>query len=86
MASHAATQRVPLPESSASLPSALKRRRKKVPSDLRSRNSIPSAPMLVLRAHRRFASCAWRRLASFSSMIKKSFPQAWAFTTCHQTP
>src|SRR3954447_24284524 len=80
VASHAATQRVPLPESSASLPSALNSRKKNSPLGLRSRNSIPSAPILVLRLHNFRARVACWRLATSSSRIRKSFPHACALT------
>src|SRR5215472_16466651 len=79
-ASHVATQRVPLPLSSASLPSALKSRRKNVPSGLRSRNSMPSAPTPVCRSHNLFASAACLPAVALSSITRKSLPQACAFT------
>src|SRR5206468_1952544 len=71
-----------LPESSASLPSALKRRRKKSPglAPERSRNSMPSAPTPVVRAQRLRASSACAHAAAASSMMRKSFPQACALT------
>ena len=80
LASHAATQRVPLPESSASLPSALNSRRKNRhwPCDRETRCHRRRRWYFARRASVR--SSAWRRWASGSSIIRKSFPQAWALT------
>ena len=76
---HAATQRVPLPLISAMEPSALCRRMRPDFGPVQAKNSMPSAPMPVLRSQsRRVSSAQSWFLAASSVTIRKSLPQAWA--------
>src|SRR5271157_5266714 len=68
---HAATQRVPLPEISASEPSAFSSRTRRSASVAGNIHSTPSAPTPLCRSQ-------MRRLNKW--MIRKSLPQAVAFT------
>ena len=76
---HAATQRVPFPLISAIEPSALCKRIRPDRGPVHRKNSMPSAPTPVLRAHSRRVSSAQSRPAAASSVtIRKSLPQACA--------
>src|ERR1039457_2601874 len=77
---HAATQRVPLPEISASEPSAFSSRTRRSASVAGSTHSTPSAPMPLCRSQirrlkERISLGAWAE-----STIRKSLPQAVALT------
>src|ERR1035437_10160411 len=77
---HAATQRVPLPEISASEPSAFSRRTTRSASVAGNTHSTPSAPTPLCRSQIRrlkeqISPGAWAK-----SMIRKSLPQAVALT------
>ncbi len=76
---HAATQRVPFPLISAIEPSALCRRICPDRAPVHRKNSMPSAPTPVLRAHSRRVRFAQSSPAAASSVtIRKSLPQACA--------
>src|SRR5579871_151970 len=75
---YAATQRVPLPEISASLPSALIRRARMSASVAGKSHSTPSAPTPLWRSQMRLLNSCRSAGASAPSMIRKSFPQAEA--------
>src|SRR5579864_5199919 len=75
---YAATHRVPLPEISASLPSALIRRARISASGAGKSHSTPSAPTPLWRSQMHLLNSCRSVGASAPSMIRKSFPQAAA--------
>src|SRR5271157_2419009 len=77
---HAATHRVPLPEISASEPSALSKRIATSASDAGSTHSTPSAPTPLWRSHICRLKPAMPTGACSIPMIRKSLPQAVDFT------
>src|SRR3984893_15371712 len=77
---YAATQRVPLPEISASDPSALKSRARTSASGVGNSHSTPSAPTPSCRSQIRLLKPVISADRCMPSIIRKSLPQALALT------